>query len=172
MGRLAMSEKFENKHMAVLQRWQIITGAALALNLGACEAGLDGPSQAGDADLAAEADDLLEQEISDEELENSNSGDAETISGFGVCGRKGSNLQDLIVKNAAFPDGAKQRTGPSESCLSRGRLGPRDTARYYCWTYGDDGRPWTFLRNMRTGLRGWTPSNELKRHGSDRFCGF
>jgi hypothetical protein len=42
-----------------------------------------------------------------------------------------------------------------------GVLQPTDDALYYCYTWANDGFSWTYLRNQRTGVRGWSRDNLL-----------
>jgi hypothetical protein len=88
------------------------------------------------------------------------------------CGTNGPNLQNQRVDDAALVSGARQRTGSSTACTGRGALQLGDDAVYYCYTWGDDGRTWTFLRNLRTGVVGWTRDDLLRNNGSNRYCGF
>ncbi len=47
---------------------------------------------------------------------------------------------------------------------SVGVLQPGDDADYYCWTKGPR-FTWTFLRNLRTGVRGWVRDDLLRKSG-------
>jgi hypothetical protein len=82
------------------------------------------------------------------------------------------NLQNEVVADAAVNGASIQRCCPSAACTSQGALQPTDDALYFCWTVGDDGSTWTFLRNLRTGVQGWVRDNLLRNNGSSRFCGF
>ena len=88
------------------------------------------------------------------------------------CGTNGPNLQNEVIYDAALVAGARQRTGSSTACAGRGALQLGDDAVYYCYTVGDDGWTWTFLRNLRTGVEGWTRDDLLRGNGSWRHCGF
>jgi hypothetical protein len=89
------------------------------------------------------------------------------------CGTKnGPNLQNQRVGDAALVSPARQHNGPSEGCRVIGALQPGDDAVYYCYMSGDHGRTWTFLRNLRTGVVGWTRDDLLRNNGSNRYCGF
>jgi hypothetical protein len=46
-----------------------------------------------------------------------------------------------------------------------------DNADYYCFTSASDGYTWTYLRNIRTGVKG-VQDNLLKDYGSFVCCGF
>lgn len=91
------------------------------------------------------------------------------------CGTNGPNRQNARVNDAALVSGARQRTGSSTACTGRGALQLGDDAVYYCYTVGSDFLTWTFLRNLRTGVVGWTRDDLLKgsgtaSHGSDTRC--
>ncbi len=88
------------------------------------------------------------------------------------CGTNGPNRQNQRVNDAALFSGARQRTGSSTACTGRGALQPGDDAVYYCYTFGTDGSTWTFLRNLRTGVVGWTRDDLLRNNGSNTYCGF
>jgi hypothetical protein len=90
-----------------------------------------------------------------------------------ACGRSGPNLQNQVIADAASRSGgANQRSGSSTRCPALGVLQPTDDARYYCWTVGNDGFTWSYARNQRTGVRGWTRDDLLRNTGSNRYCGF
>jgi hypothetical protein len=88
-----------------------------------------------------------------------------------ACGRSGPNLQNGRVNDAAFHGPANQRTGSSTACPSPGVLQPTDDVIYFCWTTGEGGT-WTYLQNLRTGVRGWVLDRLLRNNGSYRYCGF
>lgn len=88
------------------------------------------------------------------------------------CGTAGPNLQNSVNANAPKDGAANQRSGSSTSCGIPGVLQPSDDARYYCWTWGNDGKSWTYLRNERTGVKGWVRDELLDNNGSNRNCGF
>jgi len=146
---------FYAKHTAVT--------VALCLLLPAC--GIDTSLDASDSDESMDNEDeskaLLEQGITDEEP------------GFAPCGTGGPNLQNEVIGNAASPSGgAKQHNGSTINCTAIGVLQPTDDARYFCWTMAPSGHTWTFLRNVRTGVLGWTRDDLLRQNGSNRWCGF
>lgn len=95
-----------------------------------------------------------------------------------ACGTVGSTATNVRVNDAAFTGAARQRTGSSTNCVAVGVLQPTDDALYYCWTLGNDGFTWTFNKNVRTGVRGWTRDDLLRPEpgftigGSETFCGF
>jgi hypothetical protein len=90
-----------------------------------------------------------------------------------ACGTNGPNLENRWVDDVAIRGAANQRTGPSDRfCGARGVLQPTDDAIYYCATLDSRGREWTFLRNLRTGVVGWTVNSLLRDGGSHAWCGF
>lgn len=88
------------------------------------------------------------------------------------CGIVPRDRDSTVRRDAAYPNAARQRSGPSTRCPILGVLQPRDDADYYCFTSGDDGFTWTYLRNLRTRVRGWTRDDLLRDHGSFVYCGF
>jgi hypothetical protein len=88
------------------------------------------------------------------------------------CGRAGPELDKRIDADAPSGGAAKQRSGSSTSCAAPGVLQPTDDAEYFCWTIGSDSHTWSYLRNIRTGVRGWVRDDLLDGNGSNRFCGF
>jgi hypothetical protein len=91
-----------------------------------------------------------------------------------ACGRSPSSDLDTVkelVRDAANTS-ARQRTGSSTSCTARGQLEPSDDADYWCYTWATGTESWTFLTNLRTGVRGWVRDDLLDDNGSARHCGF
>jgi predicted small lipoprotein YifL len=120
-------------------------------------------------------DDALAREIAKIKL---GPADAASISpSVAACGKTGPNLGNEHVNDASSPGAAQQRSGSSTSCVARGALQPTDDAVYFCFTGASDGT-WTYLQNLRTGVRGWTRDDLLKppagttAGGSSVFCGF
>jgi hypothetical protein len=93
-----------------------------------------------------------------------------------ACGTAGPFLDGVIVIAAPAGDAVNQRSGTvaisSTNCPVVGVLQANDDAQYYCWTSGDDGFTWTYLRNLRTGVAGWSRDNLLDYNGSSISCGF
>jgi len=87
-----------------------------------------------------------------------------------ACGTGATNRQNLLVADASSPNAANQRSGSSTSCTSLGALQPTDDAVYFCFTNGNDGFRWTYLRNARTGVLGWVRGDLLKNGGSNIIC--
>ncbi|WP_143466525.1 SH3 domain-containing protein [Lentzea kentuckyensis] len=77
---------------------------------------------------------------------------------------------DPISAITGASSGARIRTGSSTSCTSVGSSEPSDRLDYYCWTLGNDNATWTYLRNVRTGKRGWTRDDLLPGGGSNYHC--
>ncbi|MFI9012065.1 SH3 domain-containing protein [Actinosynnema sp. NPDC053489] len=66
--------------------------------------------------------------------------------------------------------GARIRTGSSTSCTPVGSLEPSHRLDYYCYTLGNDGYTWTYLRDVTTGKRGWVRDDLLPNYGSSSHC--
>jgi len=88
------------------------------------------------------------------------------------CGIVPRDRDATVTRDAASPNAARQRSGSSTSCTTLGVLQPSDDANYYCFTVGNDRFTWTYLRNLRTGVRGWTRDDLLRDRGSFVYCGF
>lgn len=97
------------------------------------------------------------------------------------CGRAGNTSASVRVNDAAFTGSARQRSGTSTSCPAPGQLEPTDDALYYCFTCTNDCSDigsWTYNKNLRTGVSGWTRNDLLRPepggpfNGSSRYCGF
>jgi hypothetical protein len=93
-----------------------------------------------------------------------------------ACGTTGPNIDNRVDADAPSGGAANQRSGTvsasSTNCTIVGVLQPTDDALYYCWTAANDGYTWTYLRNQRTGVRGWVRDDLLDGYGSDDYCGF
>ncbi|HEX6340251.1 SH3 domain-containing protein [Umezawaea sp.] len=94
-----------------------------------------------------------------------------------TCGRAGPNLENRVEVDAPLSGAARQRSGSSTGCDAPGALQPTDDARYHCYTNADDGFTWTYLQNLRTGVRGWVRDDLLDVNpdgtsGSIEPCGF
>ena len=94
------------------------------------------------------------------------------------CGTPGPNLENRVEADAPASGAANQRSGSSTGCPAPGVLQPTDDALYFCYTWGNDDFSWTYLRNQRTGVRGWVRDVLLDLNpdgvtrGSLRYCGF
>ena len=87
-----------------------------------------------------------------------------------ACGTGATNRQNRLVADAAVSGGARQRSGSSTGCATLGVLQPSDDAVYFCFTSGTDGFRWTYLRNVRTGVLGWSRADTLKDGGATIIC--
>jgi hypothetical protein len=93
------------------------------------------------------------------------------------CGSAGPNIENRVEADAPADGTARQRSGSSTTCTAPGALQPTDDARYFCYTGGADGFTWTYLQNVRTGVRGWVRDDLLDLNpdgtrGSIEYCGF
>lgn len=97
---------------------------------------------------------------------------------YGANGTAGPNLENRVEADAPASGAANQRSGSSTGCPAPGVLQPTDDALYFCYTWGNDDFSWTYLRNQRTGVRGWVRDVLLDvnpdgvTRGSLRHCGF
>jgi hypothetical protein len=95
-----------------------------------------------------------------------------------ACGTAGPNRENRVEADAPASGTANQRSGSSTSCDAPGALQPTDDALYFCYTRGNDGATWTYLRNQRTGVRGWVRDDLLDLNadgvsrGSNSWCQF
>lgn len=88
------------------------------------------------------------------------------------CGTRPPDDDSKITADAASPNAANQRTGSSTGCTILGVLQPSDDADYFCFTLANDNFSWTYLRNVRTGVRGWVRDDLLRDRGSFVHCNF
>jgi hypothetical protein len=88
------------------------------------------------------------------------------------CGKSGPNKDNHRVSDAPVSGAVNQRSGSSTGCAIPGVLQPSDDAIYFCWTFGNDDFTWTYLQNIRTGVRGWSRDTLLKERGAVTNCGF
>jgi hypothetical protein len=87
-----------------------------------------------------------------------------------ACGRNGTYLDRRTFTGGTA--GAHIRTGSDVGCTGRGSIQPAHSLTYYCWTRGNDGYSWTYLRDNSTRVLGWTRDDLLPGYGSDVNCGF
>lgn len=130
------------------------------------------------------AGDQPEQQVLDEELVSpspeylasakAQAAAASDSSDFASCGTAGPNIGNEFNADAPLGGAANQRSGSSTGCTILGVLQPTDDATYFCWTRGNDGFTWTYLRNQRTNVRGWVRDDLLDDNGAafDNNCGF
>ena len=88
-----------------------------------------------------------------------------------ACGSPAPTTREGRIDADAPAGGAvNQRNGTialsSTNCTIVGVLQPTDDAEYFCWTSANDGYTWTYLRNTRTGIRGWARDNLLDGNGA------
>ena len=91
------------------------------------------------------------------------------------CGTPGPNVGNERVNDAAITGAARQRSGSSTGCTAPGAIQPSDDVIYFCWTWQSDFQfSWTYLRNLRTGVRGWVRDDLLRFGGAlnEDWCGF
>lgn len=68
-------------------------------------------------------------------------------------------------------NGANARSGSSTGCAIKGVAYNTQTLDYHCYTAGNDGYTWTFVRNDSTGVTGWIRDDLLSDGGSYVNCG-
>jgi hypothetical protein len=88
------------------------------------------------------------------------------------CGTGAPTNHVQRMDDAAITGVTNQRNGSSISCTAVGALQPTDDAYYYCYTDAEDGNTWTYLKNRRTGVKGWVRDDLLRNNGSLWHCGF
>lgn len=93
-------------------------------------------------------------------------GDPGTVSPMHApCGTAGPNRENRVEADAPAGGAVNQRSGTialsSTNCVIVGVLQPTDDALYFCYTIGNDGFTWTYLRNQRTNVRGWSRDDLL-----------
>lgn len=98
---------------------------------------------------------------------------------YAPCGTVGPNLENRVEADAPASGAANQRSGSSTGCPAPGALQPTDDALYFCYTWDNNlTYSWTYLRNQRTGVRGWVRDDLLDLNvdgfsrGSIKNCGF
>ncbi|MBO4207641.1 SH3 domain-containing protein [Micromonospora echinofusca] len=91
-------------------------------------------------------------------------------SAHATCGKTASDKDGSgWVKSA---NGANIRSGSSTGCTSKGIAYSSHVLDYHCYTWGNDGYSWTYVRNDTTGVQGWIRDDLLSDRGSDVHCGF
>jgi hypothetical protein len=71
------------------------------------------------------------------------------------------------VQSAA---GANIRSGSGTSCRIYDQADSGDTLDYHCYTVGNDGFTWTYLRDESDGTNGWVRDDLLSDFGSFVAC--
>jgi hypothetical protein len=95
---------------------------------------------------------------------------ATSASAYASCGTTVSDKDGSA--QGRYADGANERSGSSTSCVAKGIAYSTQTLNYYCYTVGNDGYTWTYLRNVTTGVTGWVRDDLLSNGGSFVYCGF
>ncbi len=85
------------------------------------------------------------------------------------CGRTVADKDDSSWETTGY--GANQRSGSSTSCAIWGVAGAGDNLDYHCYTTGNDGYTWTYVRNNDDGTTGWVRDDLLSDNGSYVSCG-
>lgn len=86
------------------------------------------------------------------------------------CGTTAADKDSSSWETTGY--GANQRSGSSTGCAIRGVAGAGDRLDYHCYTRGNDGYTWTYLRNDTDGTAGWVRDDLLGDNGSYVYCGF
>jgi hypothetical protein len=141
-----------------------VLGVSLVWTLAAC--GMDGSGELDDVETeemaAIVADPSVFAKVKD--------GDVVPL--HARCGRPGPNLENRRVPNASRPGVARQRSGSSTSCEPLGQLDETDDPLYFCYTLGNDGFTWTYLRNSRgPQIQGWVRDDLLRLNPDGRTRG-
>ncbi|MEH0841826.1 hypothetical protein V6U81_05440 [Micromonospora sp. CPCC 205711] len=86
------------------------------------------------------------------------------------CGKTVSDKDSRSWPKSA--NEARERSGSSTSCAINGIAYSTQQLDYHCYTVGNDGYTWTYLRNNSTGVYGWVRDDLLSDYGSGVYCGF
>ena len=70
----------------------------------------------------------------------------------------------------ATASGANIRSGSSTGCRIYDQADTGDVLDYHCYTLGNDGFTWTYLRNETDGTNGWIRDDLLSDFGSFVSC--
>ena len=87
------------------------------------------------------------------------------------CGSSAPGDHDGSAWNATG-DNSRMRTGSSTSCGAVSTARPGDRLDYHCYTLGNDGYTWTYLRNdtRSPDTYGWVRDDVLSDGGSFVEC--
>jgi hypothetical protein len=85
------------------------------------------------------------------------------------CGNHSHSNQD-DDKGRTRGNGVRIRSGPHTSCAILGLASSNQVLDYRCFTFNEQGRSWTFLRNDATGVHGWVRDDQLADGGSFKHC--
>ena len=87
-----------------------------------------------------------------------------------ACGTAGPNLDTTTGHTNS--DAVNIRTGSATTCTSVGQAQASHSLDFYCYTVGNDGFTWTYLKDITTGKLGWIRDDLLVNNGSFSYCGF
>jgi hypothetical protein len=149
---------------------ETVSGNEAAIDVGGAEEMSKPPVQElamAELDLAART--KIQEKIAEKIAANPG---AEAAPRHAVCGQVGPNLENFLSLDSSAPLALNQRTGSSTGCPIVGSLIPSDDNIYFCFTFGNDGFTWTYLRNLATNVRGWVRDDGLRDFGSFVHCGF
>ncbi|MEV1008858.1 SH3 domain-containing protein [Streptomyces sp. NPDC049881] len=93
---------------------------------------------------------------------------ATTASAHAACGTSVGDRDNSTWVSSA--NGANIRTGSGTNCGARGVAYASHRLDYHCYTVGNDGYTWTFVRNDTTGVTGWIRDDLLSDRGSNVPC--
>jgi hypothetical protein len=68
-----------------------------------------------------------------------------------------------------FLDEVGIRSGPNIACPLNGNSLRGDPAAYWCWV-SSEGITWSFVVDLRNGVRGWVPDSHLSGNGAANHC--
>lgn len=91
-------------------------------------------------------------------------------SAHAACGKTAPDKDSGSWNTTGY--GANMRSGSSTGCGINGVAGAGDRLDYHCYTSGNDGYTWTYLRNDTDGTSGWVRDDLLGDNGSYIYCGF
>jgi len=86
-----------------------------------------------------------------------------------ACGTTISDKDSSSWVKSAY--GANERSGSSTTCAKNGVADAGERLDYHCYTTGNDGITWTYLRNDTDGTAGWVRDDLLSDLGSNVACG-
>ncbi|MDX5456160.1 hypothetical protein ACFWRG_14635 [Micromonospora tulbaghiae] len=95
---------------------------------------------------------------------------ATSASAHAACGKTVGDKDSSNWPKSA--NGANERSGSSTGCGINGVAYNTQQLDYHCYTVGNDGYTWTYLRNNSTGVQGWVRDDLLSDGGSYVYCGF
>jgi hypothetical protein len=76
-----------------------------------------------------------------------------------------------VLEAGAFLKNSNIRQGPSTECTSNGVGRAAHMVVYLCYEYNEeDEYTWTYLKDLTTGVEGWTRDDLLEDYGSTSPC--